>query len=118
MVLPSRKTLSSLKISNPASLSSLVKMSTAAKPSWSDYLSVVSDDEWEFCSPYLTLTQEALQREYTMRSLFNAERGSSRAMNQIANLSEKRSEHVTCFLTINRHLSRNTCRQFNFSNGG
>ena len=44
------------------------------------YPSDVSDEEWEFCAPYLTLMkEEALQREYTMRALFNVVRYMVRA---------------------------------------
>jgi transposase len=44
------------------------------------YPSDVSDEEWEFCAPYLTLMKEdAPQREYTMRGLFNAVRYMVRA---------------------------------------
>jgi transposase len=44
------------------------------------YQSDVSDEEWEFCAPYLTLMKEdASQREYTMRGLFNAVRYMVRA---------------------------------------
>src|SRR5258706_11451503 len=40
-----------------------------------DYQSDVSDEEWAFCAPYLTLMNEdAPQREYTLRGLFNAVR--------------------------------------------
>src|SRR5215210_7295288 len=44
------------------------------------YQSDVSDEEWEFCAAYLTLMKEdAAQREYTMRGLFNAVRYMVRA---------------------------------------
>jgi transposase len=44
------------------------------------YQSDVSDEEWEFCAPYLTLMKEdAAQREYTIRGLFNAVRYMVRA---------------------------------------
>ena len=44
------------------------------------YQSDVSDEEWEFCAPYLTLMKEdAAQREYTTRGLFNAVRYMVRA---------------------------------------
>jgi len=44
-------------------------MNTARKP----YLSDVSDGEWEFLLPYLTLMDEnAPQREYDLREVFNA----------------------------------------------
>ena len=44
------------------------------------YPSDVSDEEWAFCAPYLTLMKEdAPQREYPMRSLFNAARYMVRA---------------------------------------
>jgi transposase len=37
------------------------------------YPSDVSDEEWEFCAPYLTLmTEEAPQRDYPLREVFNA----------------------------------------------
>ena len=39
------------------------------------YTSDVTDEEWEFCAPYLTLMKEdAPQREYSSRALFNAVR--------------------------------------------
>jgi transposase len=45
-----------------------------------DYASDVSDEEWAFCAPYLTLMKEdAPQREYTSRGLFNAVRYMVRA---------------------------------------
>lgn len=41
----------------------------------SNYPSDVSDEEWAFCAPYLTLMKEdAPQREYPMRAMFNAVR--------------------------------------------
>jgi len=44
------------------------------------YPSDVSDEEWEFCAPYLTLMKEdAPQRDYTMRGLYNAVRYMVRA---------------------------------------
>jgi transposase len=44
-------------------------MSEARKP----YLSDVTDDEWSFCAPYLTLMREdAPQRDYDMREVLNA----------------------------------------------
>jgi transposase len=44
------------------------------------YPSDVSDEEWEFCVPYLTLMKEdAPQREYSLRELFNALRWLVRA---------------------------------------
>jgi transposase len=46
----------------------------------SEYPSDVSDDEWAFCAPYLTLMkEEAPQREYTLRAMFNAVRYMVRA---------------------------------------
>src|SRR5687768_5735806 len=46
-------------------------MSTARKP----YPSDISDAEWEFLAPYLTLMREdAPQREYPLRDVFNAVR--------------------------------------------
>ncbi len=39
------------------------------------YQSDVSDEEWAFCAPYLTLMKEdAPQRDYSSRELFNAVR--------------------------------------------
>jgi transposase len=44
------------------------------------YPSDVSDEEWAFCAPYLTLMKEdAPQREYPLRDLFNALRWLVRA---------------------------------------
>jgi len=44
------------------------------------YPSDVSDEEWAFCCPYLTLMKEdAPQREYPLRELFNALRWMVRA---------------------------------------
>lgn len=45
-----------------------------------DYASDVSEEEWAFCAPYLMLMKEnAPQREYTSRGLFNAVRYMVRA---------------------------------------
>lgn len=44
------------------------------------YISDVSDEEWAFCAPYLTLMkEEAPQREYSLREVFNALRWFVRA---------------------------------------
>jgi transposase len=44
------------------------------------YPSDVSDEEWAFCGPYLTLMKEnAPQREYSLRAIFNAVRYMVRA---------------------------------------
>ena len=44
------------------------------------YQSDVSDEEWAFCAPYLTLMKEdAPQRDYSSRELFNAVRYMVRA---------------------------------------
>jgi transposase len=44
------------------------------------YPSDVSDDEWAFCAPYLTLmTEDAPQREYSLREVFNGLRWLVRA---------------------------------------
>src|SRR5882762_4552209 len=44
------------------------------------YPSDVSDEEWAFCAPYLTLMKEdAPQRDYPLRELFNALRWFVRA---------------------------------------
>lgn len=44
------------------------------------YISDVSDEEWAFCQPYLTLMKEdAPQREYSSREVFNALRWFVRA---------------------------------------
>ena len=46
----------------------------------SGYPSDVSDEEWAFCAPYLTLMkEEAPQREHSMRTVFNALRYMVRA---------------------------------------
>jgi len=45
-----------------------------------NYPSDVSDEEWAFCAPYLTLMrQDAPQRDYSMRAIFNALRYMVRA---------------------------------------
>jgi transposase len=45
-----------------------------------EYPSDVSDEEWAFCAPYLTLMKEdAPQRDYTLRAIFNAVRYMVRA---------------------------------------
>lgn len=45
-----------------------------------NYPSDVSDEEWAFCAPYLTLMKEdAPQRDYTLRAMFNAVRYMVRA---------------------------------------
>lgn len=45
-----------------------------------NYPSDVTDEEWAFCAPYLTLMKEdAPQRDYTLRALFNAVRYMVRA---------------------------------------
>ena len=39
-----------------------------------NYPSDVSDEEWAFCAPYLTLMKEdAPQREHALRELFNGQ---------------------------------------------
>ena len=44
------------------------------------YPSDISDEEWEFCAPYLTLMkEEAPQREHSLRVVFNAMRYMVRA---------------------------------------
>jgi transposase len=46
----------------------------------SNYPSDVSDEEWAFCAPYLTLMKEdAPQREYPLRAMFSAVRYMVRA---------------------------------------
>jgi transposase len=45
----------------------------ASKDYTTHYPSDVSDEEWEFCAPYLTLMNpEAPQRRHSLRALFNA----------------------------------------------
>jgi transposase len=45
-----------------------------------NYPSDVTDEEWAFCAPYLTLMKEdAPQRDYSMRAMFNAVRYMVRA---------------------------------------
>jgi transposase len=42
------------------------------KPKRKGYPTDVSDEEWAFCAPYLTLmTEDAPQREYSLREVFN-----------------------------------------------
>ena len=48
-------------------------MPKKTRSSKTGYNSDVSDEEWAFCAPYLALMKEdAAQREYTSRSVFNA----------------------------------------------
>jgi transposase len=55
-------------------------MSTLAPASRIPYPTDVSDDEWAFVAPYLTLLDEdALQRRYALREVFNAVRWIVRA---------------------------------------
>jgi transposase len=50
-------------------------MSETSKDYTTHYPSDVSDEEWEFCAPYLTLMDpEAPQRKHHLRALFNAVR--------------------------------------------
>jgi transposase len=49
-------------------------------PGRKPYPSDVSDEEWAFAAPYVTLmTEDAPQREYTLREVFNAVRWLARA---------------------------------------
>lgn len=49
-------------------------------PTPKPYPSDVSDEEWNFCAPYLSLMKEdALQREYSLRAVFNGLRWLVRA---------------------------------------
>jgi transposase len=50
------------------------------KPTRKSYPSDVSDEEWSFCAPYLTLMrEEAPQRDYPLREVFNGLRWFVRA---------------------------------------
>ena len=50
------------------------------KPIRKNYPSDVSDEEWSFCAPYLTLMKEAApQRDYPLREVFNGLRWFVRA---------------------------------------
>jgi len=50
------------------------------RPNRKSYPSDVSDEEWSFCAPYLTLmTEAAPQREYSLREVFNGLRWLVRA---------------------------------------
>jgi transposase len=47
-------------------------MEVEQKPKRKEYATDVSDDEWAFCAPYLTLmTEDAPQREHALREVFN-----------------------------------------------
>jgi transposase len=53
---------------------------TTPSPSRKPYPTDVSDDEWAFVAPYLALLdEEALQRRYPLREVFNAVRWIVRA---------------------------------------
>lgn len=55
-------------------------MATKKTTKKSGYQSDVSDEEWAFCAPYLTLMKEdAPQREHPLREIFNAMRWMVRA---------------------------------------
>jgi transposase len=55
-------------------------MATKTGSGKSSYPSDVSDEEWAFCAPYLTLMKEdAPQRDYPLRTIFNALRWMVRA---------------------------------------
>jgi len=55
-------------------------MAHKTRGSRTNYPSDVSDEEWAFCAPYLTLMREdAPQRDYSMRAIFNALRYMVRA---------------------------------------
>ena len=58
----------------------MVKMATETITYRTSYPSDVTDEEWEFCAPYLTLMREdAAQRKHSMRAIFNAVRWMVRA---------------------------------------
>jgi transposase len=49
-----------------------MKVEQESKSKRPGYVTDVSDDEWAFCAPYLTLmTQDAPQREHALREVFN-----------------------------------------------
>jgi transposase len=55
-------------------------MAKKTTPKTRCYPTDVSDEEWEFCVPYLTLmNEEAPQREHSLRAIFNALRWMVRA---------------------------------------
>ena len=55
-------------------------MATKKKTKRSGYSSDLGDEEWAFCAPYLTLMKEdAPQRDYPLRTIFNAMRYMVRA---------------------------------------
>jgi hypothetical protein len=58
------------------------------------YPSDVSDDEWAFVAPYLTLmTEEAPQREHSLREVFNP---TASLVTQGTNLSSQGAISPTC----------------------
>ena len=47
-------------------------MEVEQKAKRKEYVTDVGDDEWGFCAPYLTLmTEDAPQREHSLREVFN-----------------------------------------------
>jgi transposase len=47
-------------------------MELEQSPKRKSYATDVSDEEWAFCAPYLTLmTEDAPQREHSLREVFN-----------------------------------------------
>lgn len=54
------------------------------------YPSDVSDEEWDFCVPYLTLMKEqAPQRKHALRDIFNALRWFMRAGLPVADVAQR-----------------------------
>jgi len=58
------------------------------------YPSDVSDEEWAFAAPNLTLmTEDAPQRDYPLREVFNGLRWIVRAGAQFLQITKKRQRH-------------------------
>ena len=54
------------------------------------YPSDVSDEEWDYCAPYLCLMRDdAPQRDYSLRDLFNALRSQIRARLPLAHDAQR-----------------------------
>jgi transposase len=59
-------------MSEPATTTAVAPPAETATPPRRGYPSDVSDDEWAFAAPYLTLmTEDAPQREHSLREVFN-----------------------------------------------
>ena len=80
-------------------------MATPSKYTTTNYPSDVSDAEWEFCAPYLTLMRaDAPQRDHCMRSVFNAARYIAKTGVQWRYLPENFPPYSAVFQQVQRWI--------------